>query len=104
MPFLELNGMHWTRSGDGSSKLKTTLGDVPVGAAQDLLGTGRFEGADYANLGSPGVSGKDLITMAWGIRVPLNREVSLGASYERALHGRKNSFQQRVTFMISYEL
>jgi hypothetical protein len=104
VPFLEVNGMHWTRSGDGSSKLRTTLGKVPVGTAQTLLRTGPFEGADYANLGSPGISGKDLVTMAWGLRVPLSPYLSLGASYERALHGKRNSFKQRVTFSVSWDI
>jgi hypothetical protein len=103
VPFLELNGMVWTRSGDGSANLRTKIGKVPVKAAQNLLGAGRFEGADYANLGSSGVTGDSLVTMAWGVRVPLTRNISIGAAYERALEGKKNSFKQRVTVATSFE-
>lgn len=103
VPFVSLNGMSWTRSGDGTQKVSTRVGEVRLKDAQDLLGTGRFEGADYANLGSQGVTNQDLVTMAWGVRVPLGRHVALGATYERALEGKRNVFKERVTFMTSYE-
>jgi len=103
VPFLELNGMVWTRSGDGSANLRTKIGKVPLATAQGLFGTGSFEGADYANLGSGGVTGNSLVTMAWGFRVPLTRNLSIGAAYERALEGKKNLFKQRVTVSTSFE-
>jgi hypothetical protein len=108
VPFVSVNGMSWTRSGDGSVKVNTRvdrlgLDDPSLKGAQDLLGTGRFEGADYANLGSSGVAGENLVTMAWGVRVPVTKHISLGAAYERALEGKRNLFKQRVTFSTSYE-
>jgi hypothetical protein len=103
VPFVEMNGMVWTRSGDGTANLRTKIGKVPVKAAQTLFGTGAFEGADYANIGSSGITGKTLFTMAWGVRVPLTRNLSIGAAYERALQGKKNSFKQRVTVSTSFE-
>jgi len=41
--------------------------------------------------------------MAWGFRVPLTRNLSIGAAYERALEGKKNLFKQRVTVSTSFE-
>jgi hypothetical protein len=103
VPFISVNGMSWTRSGDGSTKVQTRIGNVPLKDAQNLLGTGRFEGADYGNLGSTGVTGQDLVTMAWGVRLPLTKNISLGGAYERALEGKRNLFKQRVTFSTMYE-
>ena len=103
VPFIELSGLHYTGSGDGSSNVNTTLGKVPLDVAQSLLGTGAFEGADIANLGSSGISGADLVTMAWGVRIPLKQGVSLGAAYERPISNRKDIFGQRVTFSANYE-
>lgn len=106
-PFVELNATHWTDAGDGTLKVNTagTLGgsDLTLTQAQAALQTNGFEGADVANLGSRGVVGDELITMAWGLRVPLDDHVSLGISYERALTGEKHLFRQRVTAMATFE-
>jgi hypothetical protein len=103
VPFVELSGIHWTNSGNGGLNLNTNLGDVPLDAAQGLLNTGSFEGADVANLGSRSIKGQNLLTMAWGVRVPLDDHTSLGLSYERGLSGKKHFFEQRVTAMATYE-
>ena len=110
VPFIELSGTTWVDSGDGSSTIDLDGGGrVPLRAAQDLLyGNGvtadrRFEGADVANLGSSGMAGEDLITMAWGIRVPFRNGISTGFAYERALSQRKDIFEQRATWMVSYD-
>ena len=107
VPFIELNGLVWVDSGDGSSSIDLSgAGRAPLGAVQDLLYPGvtadrRFEGADIANLGSSGMSGEDLVTMAWGFWVPFDCGISAGASYERVLSQRKDIFEQRATFMLS---
>ncbi len=110
VPFIELSGTTWVDSGDGSSTIDLDGGGrVPLRAAQDLLyGAGvtadrRFEGADVANLGSSGMAGEDLITMAWGFRVPFRNGISAGFSYERALSQRKDIFEQRATWMVAYD-
>jgi hypothetical protein len=106
VPFMELSGISWTNSGNGSRKLNTSkaLGtDVTLNQAQAALRTGGFEGADVANLGSQGVRGEDLVTMAWGLRFPLDDRLVLGISYERALKGKENLFDQRVTTMATFE-
>ena len=63
----------------------------------------RGEGADVANLGSSGMAGESLITMAWGVRVPFRNGLSFGFSYERALSQRQDIFEQRATWMASYD-
>jgi hypothetical protein len=103
VPFSELSWMHWTGSGDGSAQVNTALGRVSLSTAQLVLDTGPFEGADIANLGSAGIKGADLVTLAWGLRLALDHGLSLGASYERAVSNRKDIFEQRVTFMASVE-
>lgn len=114
VPFIELNGMVWLDSGDGSAKVDLAnppapVPRVPLRAAQDILhGAGvtadrRFEGADVANLGSSGMAGEDLVTFAWGVRVPLRSGITTGFSYERAISQRKDIFEQRATWMIEYQ-
>jgi hypothetical protein len=113
VPFIELNGMVWVDSGDGSATLDTELGKLSVRGAQDALREGgalelptanrRFEGADVVNLGSSGMAGEDLVTMAWGIRVPFNNGLSAGFSYERVLSQREDIFEQRATWMLAYD-
>jgi hypothetical protein len=108
VPFIELNTMFWVNGGDGDLKLDTSLGTVSLSAAQDLLhGLGqlenrRFEGADVANLGSKGMAGEEIVTMAWGVRVPFQNGVSTGLSYERILSQRQDIFEQRFTAMVEY--
>jgi hypothetical protein len=108
VPFIELNGISYVDSGDGSATIKTAVGRVPLRGAQDLLhGLGitaerRGEGADVANLGSSGMNGVNLITMAWGIRVPFRNGISMGFSYERVLSQDEEIFEQRATWMASY--
>ena len=110
VPFIELNGMAWVDSGDGNGTIDTALGRLPLRTAQGALHSGlptadlRGEGADIANLGSSGMAGEHLVTMAWGIRVPFRNGLSMGFSYERVLSQREDIFEQRATWMISYTL
>jgi len=100
-PFVEVNGIHWTSGGDGTQAVTTTVGTLSLAAAQAALGTGPFEGFDVANLGSAGVAGNDIVTMAWGARFPVDDKTSLGLSYEREISDRKDIFKQRVTAMVT---
>ena len=109
VPFMELNGTVWVDSGDGNGTINTSLGRLPLRTAQAALNGGpdptenlRGEGADVANLGSSGMAGEQLITMAWGIRVPFRNGISAGFSYERVLSQRQDIFEQRFTWMASY--
>lgn len=104
VPFVELNGIHYVRSGDGSRLVKTRLGSVPLKAGRQLLGIAPFEGVDVMNLGADAIAGGNLVTMAWGLRLPVGDGLSFGASYERPLSTRKDLFEQRVTVMITWEL
>ena len=111
VPFIELSGMTWVDSGNGTVKVKVDeLGVLPLRTVQDALhgalgstASLRGEGADIANLGSSGVQGATLITMAWGIRVPFENGFTTGISYERVLSSRQDIFEQRVTAMVSYD-
>jgi hypothetical protein len=104
VPFVELNGMTWTSSGDGSSAVPLASGGkLTLSQAQRALASGGFEGFDYANLGSRGVAGNDMITGALGVRFALGDRVWLGFSYEHPITQRKDLFQRRFTVMASYE-
>jgi hypothetical protein len=102
-PFVELSGIHWVESGNGQKGVDTALGRLPLSTAQAALGTGAFEGADVANLGSSGISGANLVTMAWGVRAPLEGGLNVGLAYERPLSNRRDIFEQRLTLMASWE-
>jgi hypothetical protein len=71
VPFVELNGIHITSDGNGTTTVDLEGGArLTLSEAQAALGTGRFEGFDFANLGSEGARGRDLVTGAVGFRVP----------------------------------
>lgn len=102
---IEVAGMHWVGSGDGDIEAKNTkLGfDPSLNVAQAALASGRFEGADFLNLGSKGVTGDNLITLAAGLEVPINKHVSVGAVYEFPLTDHQDFFKQRVTMAVNIE-
>ena len=112
VPFIELNGMTYVDSGDGKSTLETDLGRLSLTTVQGAAAAGalgpipadqRGEGGDIVNLGSKGMVGETLITMAWGVRIPFENGISTGLSYERAISNRKDIFEQRVTLRVSYD-
>lgn len=103
-PFVQWSAIHWTGSGDGRLPIRLVNGaTISLDTAQNALGTGRFEGADVANLGSRGVSGLDLYTVAVGAHIPITRHVTLSAAYERPVSHRKGIFKQRVTTSVRFE-
>lgn len=104
VPFMELNGIHYTGSGDGLNPIHTTLGKVPLNTVQGLLGTGPFEGVDVANLGSRGIQGADLLVLGGGVRVPTSWNVEFGLMAEGPISKRQDIYGHRVTFMATWEL
>lgn len=110
VPFIELNGMSWVNSGDGSNTYETDLGRLPIKTIQDaqhfafgVTKDHRGEGNDVINLGSSGVAGNTVITMAWGFRIPFRNGFNTGFSYERSLSQREDLTEQRATWMVSYD-
>ncbi len=98
-PFIELNGIHWITSGDGSRTIR--VGGT-VDTVANLLPPG-FEGVDVVNLGNPGVAGNDYVTMAWGVRIPFRTGLNLGFAYERPLSNTRDITEQRVTVNATFE-
>jgi hypothetical protein len=103
VPFVEMNGIHWTSGGDGTNTVVLRGPDLTVQGTQNALRTGRFEGADLANLGSRGVSGNDLVIVGGGLRIPTTWGVSLAAYYEAPASTREDIWDQRFTFMVTLE-
>ena len=111
VPFLELNGTTWINSGHGGRQIETkAFGSVDLTTAQDVVHAPplehtdrlRWEGADLVNLGSKGVSGNTILTLAAGARIPVTKNVSLGAYYEFPLTDREDIFGQRVDLNAMY--
>ena len=103
-PFVQISGTSWVGSGDGTFPvaLKGNV-DIPLWLAQAALGTGPFEGADVANLGSQDASDLDLVTAAVGAHVKLADHLVWSLAYERAITDYKGIFQQRVTTALALE-
>lgn len=110
IPFVEFNGTTWTKSGNGRENVRTkSFGSVDLKTAQDVLYAAgvtdehRFEGLDVVNLGSTGVSGTTVLSLAVGGRVPLGEHVSFGAYYEFPISTRKGIFEQRIAGNLHFE-
>ena len=108
VPFLEVNGLHYTKGGDGTNPIHLSKaaggGTLTLATAQAALATGPFEGADVANLGSPNIAGHDLVTFGGGIRLPTKWGVSFGVMYEAAVSERDDIYDRRLTAMATWEL
>jgi hypothetical protein len=103
-PFVQISGQHWIESGDGTFPvLLKGNAVIPLSAAQAALGTGPFEGADVADLGSQGVDDLDLVTAAVGAHVVLTDHLTWSGAYERAITSHTGIFQQRVTTGLAIE-
>jgi len=110
VPFAELNGTTWTRSGSGRNLIGTkSFGPVSLSTAQTVLhGAGvtanrSFEGADAVNLGSARVAGNTLMTLALGGRIPITKQASLAGYYEFPVTRREDIFEQRIGVNAVYE-
>jgi hypothetical protein len=103
-PFVQISGLRWLESGNGSLPIRLKHGPtLDLDTVQTVLDTGRFEGADVVNLGSPQVDNLDLITAAAGVHVPLGDYVTFSIAYERPITEPKGIFQQRITSALSIE-
>jgi hypothetical protein len=103
-PFAQLSGLYWMQSGNGELPIRLkTGGTLDLSTVQGALGTGRFEGADVANLGSEGVDNLDLLTAAIGVHVPLAEHVTFSVAYERPITNPTGIFQQRITSAVVLE-
>jgi hypothetical protein len=103
VPFFEMNGIYYTSSGDGQNRLYLKGGARPT--FEDVLPlTGPFEGVDVANLGSQLISGKNVIVLGGGFRVPTTWGISFGVMYEGPVTSRSDIHGQRFTFMATWEL
>jgi hypothetical protein len=103
-PFVQLSGLYWIESGDGSFPVALRgNSDIPLGIAQAALGTGPFEGADVAVLGSERVDNLDLVTLAVGTHLKLAEHLVWSVAYERAITHSKGIFQQRMTTALVLE-
>jgi hypothetical protein len=100
VPLVELNGWHYMNSGNGKLKM-----DVQGAGKISLVDIGAigFDAVDVANLGNKNIAGHDLITMAFGARIPVTDHVSLGAAYEIPVTHRKDIFDKRVTWSVLLE-
>lgn len=76
-PLAELNVFHWTGSGD---RLPPFVG----------------EGDGLLNLGTQGVSGNTLVTLAFGAKAKLNCNLEFGAAYEFPISDRKDIMENRL--------
>ena len=104
VPFVELGGFSYLDGGDGSTKVRLKNGaHVPIGAAQALLHQRPEEGLDYANIGSFGVAGNNVVTWSVGVRIPVNEHLIFGAAYERPATQLKDVLSQRVTVNATLE-
>lgn len=74
----EVNWFHWMKSGAGD------------------LGTDGFEGGDLFNLGSTGVAGNDIVTMALGAHYKPAANVELGVAYELPATARRDLLEDRI--------
>jgi hypothetical protein len=103
-PFVQVSGIRWLESGDGSLPIRLKHGGtLDLDTVQTALGTGPFEGANLANLGSEQVDNLDLLTAALGVHVPLGEHVTLSVAYERPFTETKGIFQQRITSALAVE-
>jgi hypothetical protein len=103
-PFMQLSGIYYADSGNGNFGVRLDNGgSLPLSTAQAALGTGRFDGVDYANLGSEGVSGNSIVTLAFGLHIPITKNVTISSAYEFAATDQNDIFDQRVTTAINLE-
>jgi len=103
VPFVELNGYLYADGGNGEFSLDTDLGNLSLSTAQAALGKSGFDGLDVTNLGSEGIDGNEVVTLALGARVPLTGGLSFSAAYEFPLTARQDILKDRVTLNVAWE-
>jgi hypothetical protein len=115
-PFVQFSGIHWTSGGDGSRLVELSsagqalvgLQYIPVGptpgypvSVVDIYGP--VEGADVANLGSPGVGGLDYVTIAIGAHFRVADHLTISAAWERPITDHKSITRNRITTNVALE-
>jgi hypothetical protein len=104
IPFVQLSGIVWLDGGDGEFQVRLKGGGrVDIDTAQALTGTGDFEGADVANIGTKSVAGKTLWTAAVGAHIPLTNHLTFSAAYERPISTHRGIFKNRMTSNLTLE-
>ncbi len=85
-PLVEVNWFHWTEGGNRG--LPSALG----------------EGDGLLNLGTSGVAGNDMVTIAVGVKAVLSEHMDFGVAYERPLSNRHDLLDNRVLaeFILRY--
>jgi hypothetical protein len=85
-PLMEVNWYHWVAGGNRG--LPPALG----------------EGDGLLNLGTSGVAGNDLVTMAFGLKAKLNANAEVGAAWEFPVSNRHDLINNRLTaeFILRY--
>lgn len=81
-PMFEVNWYHYTHGGDRG---------IPA-----IIG----EGDGLLNIGTTGVAGNDLITLAGGLKAVVNDHVEVGAVYEIPVGDREDLIDYRVTAVL----
>lgn len=79
-PLAEMNWYHWTQGGNHG--LPASVG----------------EGDGLLNLGTSGVAGNNMVTLAGGLKYKISPYVITGIAYERPVGARKNLINNRVLF------
>ncbi len=77
-PLVEANWFHYTEGGNRG--LPPALG----------------EGDGLLNLGTSGVAGNDLVTIAAGVKAIVNKHLDVGVAYERPVSNRKDLLDNRI--------
>jgi hypothetical protein len=77
-PLVEMNWFHYTRSGNWGIP-------AAVGGGDGLL-----------NLGTSGIAGDNLLTLAMGLKAQWSRNLETGIAYERPITGDKGIFDNRL--------
>lgn len=88
-PMIELNGQHVLNEGNATDPFGNPI---------------RFEGNDVINIGSAGVDGNDIITLAVGLYYKIMDNVAIGGAYERPITDREGLMKERVTLALSIKL
>ncbi|MFV0337215.1 MAG: hypothetical protein ACK5LK_03090 [Chthoniobacterales bacterium] len=87
IPLVELNWYHVFNAGDGSANYKRQLGNTVPAVV-------KFEGSDLINLGAANSKTNDIVTMAFGFRSKITKNLQAGFAFEIPLTKQSNSLMQ----------
>jgi hypothetical protein len=101
VPFIEVNGMNYTKAGDGKNQI--FLSPLAGGGTTDV-GALPFQGFDIANLGSTNLIGGNVVVVGGGLRVPTTWGLDFAVMYEGPVTAATDIHNQRFTFMAQWEM